>query len=158
MKVLFKNTTEEHTLGHLKELHIRSYVLVGLAKILIENGHEDMIQLGADPDAEKGVQRKQAFTRYCERVKDLYPPEILGDPDDPKSNGGMLKEMAALAREKGTKEPAPAHLGTELAREKRTQAAAPATEKNAFGDKNAVGPDTYRRTIWRICFNQSGQG
>ena len=95
IKVLLVNTTEEHTLGHLKELHIRSLVLVGLARIYIENGHEDMIQLGADPKAERGVQQTQAFGLYCQRVKHLYPPEIFGDPDDPTSNGGILKEMAA---------------------------------------------------------------
>ena len=72
IKVLLVNTSEEHTLAHLKELHIRSFVLVGLARILIANGHEDMVNLGADPDASKAEQKEQAFKRYCDRVKHLY--------------------------------------------------------------------------------------
>ena len=94
VKAVFVNTTEEHTLGHLKELHIRAFVLVGLARIYIDNGHEDMIRLGC-PDAAKHdtetAQKQAAIDAYVERVKHLYPPDVFGDPSDPRANGGILK-------------------------------------------------------------------
>ena len=113
IKVLLVNNTEEHTLAHLKQLHIRSFVLVGLARILIANGHEDMVKLGADPDASKAEQKEQAFKRYCDRVKHLYPPETYGDPDSEESNGAMLKEIAELAKANKSKAAAAGQHGPE---------------------------------------------
>ena len=79
VKAVFVNTTEEHTLHHL-------------ARIYIENAHEDMIRLGC-PEAAKhdteSARKEAAINAYLERVKHLYPPEQFGDPTDPQSNGGV---------------------------------------------------------------------
>ena len=71
VKALFVNTTEEHTLSHLKELHIRAFVLVGLGKIYIENGHEDMIKLGCPDAAEHDYDAKKeaAIESYTKEVE-----------------------------------------------------------------------------------------
>ena len=126
IKVLFANTTDEHTLGHLKELHIRSFVLVGLARIYLENGHEDMIRLGCDDVelADEGERKRHALQHYMDRVRHLYPPEIFGDPDDPQANGGILKEVAELSR----------------AAMSKAKVNAPSGE-TPFEYKNAMGPE-----------------
>ena len=77
IKAQFVNTTEEHTLGHLKELHIRSFVLVGLARIYIEHGHEDMIKLGMTGEhADVENKKKAALDAYMARVQHLYPSDV----------------------------------------------------------------------------------
>ena len=134
--MLLVNTTEEHTLGHLKELHIRSFVLVGLARIYIENGHEDMIKLGLPAGDTPDDRRQSVLQRYKERVRHLYPPSRFGDPDDPSSNGGVLQEMAELARATQTKQRSDNH-GADT----------------AFENKNAVGPDAASVDDLRTLFD-----
>ena len=63
--------------GHLKELHIRSFVLVGLARIYIEHGHEDMITLGMTGEhADVENKKKAALDAYMTRVQHLYPSDV----------------------------------------------------------------------------------
>ena len=73
--------------------------VVGLARIYIENGHEDMIRLGcADQNADASEQKRIALDEYTERVRHLYPAEVFGDPSEQKGNGGILREVAEMAR------------------------------------------------------------
>ena len=138
IKVLFVNTTEEHTLGHLKELHIRAFVLVGLARIYIENGHEDMIRLGCTDACEDVAQRKKrALDEYIARVKHLYPPDVFGDPTDSRANGGILNEIAEMSRLAMTKQ----KLGT-------------AATDTPFEQKNATGADTSPTEDLRNIFDK----
>ena len=46
-RFLFDNTSEEHSLKHLRELHVRSHVLLGLGRSYLEHLHEDLLHTRA---------------------------------------------------------------------------------------------------------------
>ena len=58
IKALFKNTTEERTVGHLKELHIQSFVYS-------ENGHEDIAEWLLRNKADPYLRDKHRVTPYA---------------------------------------------------------------------------------------------
>ena len=79
-KAPFVNTSDEHSLQHLNELKIRAHVLVGLGRIYIEHGQEDMCK---EPNA---------LAEYMERVAELYPGDRFG------GDGGLIKEIEMMSR------------------------------------------------------------
>ena len=86
-----------------------------------------MILLGCPDAAQLDTERSRkdaAINAYVERVKHLYPPEQFGDPTDPRSNGGVLKELAELSRLR-----------------QRQGADKTRTPDGPFPQKNATGPD-----------------
>ena len=80
VKALFVNTGDEHSLKHLKELKIRAHILVGLGKIYIEHGQEDMCK------------QPNALANYTARVSTLYPTDRFG------GDGGLIEEIEAISR------------------------------------------------------------
>jgi hypothetical protein len=80
VKALFVNTSEEHSLKHLKELKIRAHILVGLGRVYIEHGHEDMCK------------QENALTEYTKRVEELYPAARFG------CEGGLIEEIDAMSK------------------------------------------------------------
>ena len=98
-----------------------------MAQIYIENGHEDMIRLRCSegPQGGSDAERKAAALQtYMDRVKHLCPTEVFGDHNDPQANGGILKELAALSKERQDK-------SSQVIRSADTP----------FPGKNATGPD-----------------
>ena len=85
IRFLFKDTSEEHCLTYLKELRVRSHVLIGLGKIYIEHLHEDVMHTKA---AAVLKDRVAAMARYDANVRARYPEADFGGED-----GGVSKEM-----------------------------------------------------------------
>ena len=74
IRFIFKGTDEEQCLSFLKELRIRSHVLVGLGRIYAEHLHE----MFADSSvAERLLNRAQNFAEYEAGVRRHYPDEKI---------------------------------------------------------------------------------
>ena len=85
IRFIFKGTDEELCLSHLKELRIRSHVLVGLGRIYAEHLHEMFVE---SPGAQTLLNRAENIARYEANVQKLYPEKIFGEPE-----GGLCKEI-----------------------------------------------------------------
>ena len=91
VRFLFYGTTEEHCMAHLKELRVRSHVLVGLGRIYAEHLHE---AVAGARIATLLTDRAAAVARYEANVRRLYPEERFGGEE-----GGLSDEIQSAAAE-----------------------------------------------------------
>ena len=91
VRFLFYGTTEEHCMKHLKELHVRSHVLVGLGHIYAEHLHE---AVAGTRTATLVKDRAATIARYEENVRRFYPEERFGSEE-----GGLSDELTHAAEE-----------------------------------------------------------
>ena len=75
IRFIFNGTDEEQCLSFLKELRIRSHVLVGLGRIYAEHLHEVFAESSV---AERLLNRAQIFAEYEAGVRRHYPDEKFG--------------------------------------------------------------------------------
>lgn len=85
IRFIFKGTDEEQCLSFLKELRIRSHVLVGLGRICAEHLHERFTQ---SPVAARLLNRAEKFKNYEAGVRRHYPEEKFGGEE-----GGLCDEI-----------------------------------------------------------------
>ena len=85
IRFIFKGTDEEQCLSFLKELRIRSHVLVGLGRIYAEHLHEMFAESSV---AERLLNRAQNFAAYEAGVRRHYPEEKFGGQE-----GGLCDEI-----------------------------------------------------------------
>ena len=76
-------------MAHLKELHVRSHVLVGLGRIYAEHLHEVVKDTSI---ATLLKDRAATFARYEANVRRIYPEERFGG-----ETGGLSIELQAAA-------------------------------------------------------------
>jgi hypothetical protein len=91
VRFLFYGTTEEHCMAHLKELRVRSHVLVGLGRIYAEHLHEAVADTRT---ATLLTDRAATIARYEANVRRLYPEDRFGGEE-----GGLSNEMKTAAAE-----------------------------------------------------------
>ena len=85
IRFIFKGTDEEQCLSFLKELRIRSHVLVGLGRIYAEHLHE---MFTGSPVAARLLNRAQNFANYEAGVRQHYPDDKFGGEE-----GGLCDEI-----------------------------------------------------------------
>jgi hypothetical protein len=109
----------------LKELHVRSHVLVGLGRIYAEHLHELVSETATAKDL---LSRAENIARYESNVREHYPEERFGAEE-----GGLSEESKEAALEALKK-----HKEQEWSRLSQTEQL---EGKNAAPDDPAIAPD-----------------
>ena len=91
IRFMFQGADEQHCMAWLKELHVRSHVLVGLGRIYAEHLHE---LVSTTPAAKELLCRAETFAHYESNVRRLYPEEQFGG-----SEGGLSDVVRDTALE-----------------------------------------------------------
>ena len=127
IRFIFKGTDEEQCLSFLKELRIRSHVLVGLGRIYAEHLHEIFTESSV---AKSLLNRAQNLAEYEAGVRRHYPDEKFGGQE-----GGLCDEIKTtvleLVRSNQGKE---LHLMQKISKEETSG-------KNATPEYTKVFPD-----------------
>ena len=102
IRFIFQGADEQHCMAWLKELHVRSHVLVGLGRIYAEHLHE---LVSETPTAKELLSRAQNIAHYGINVRKHYPDEKFGSAE-----GGLSDEIreAALDALKKSRRKSPA--------------------------------------------------
>ena len=85
IRFIFQGADEEHCMAWLKELHVRSHVLVGLGRIYAEHLHEFVSET---PTAKKLLNTAKNIEQYDNNVRKHYPEEKFGSAE-----GGLSEEI-----------------------------------------------------------------
>ena len=91
IRFLFLSTSDEQCMAYLKELHVRSHVLVGLGRIYAEHLHE---VVAGTRTAGMLQDRAATVARYMANVERYYPESRYGSEE-----GWLSDEVLAAARE-----------------------------------------------------------
>ena len=91
IRFVFLSTTDEQCIAHLKVLHVRSHVLVGLGRIYADHPHE---AVAGSRTAKILQDRAATVARYMANVELYYPASQYGS-----EKGGLSTEVISAARE-----------------------------------------------------------
>jgi hypothetical protein len=138
IRFIFQGADEQHCMAWLKELHVRSHVLVGLGRIYAEHLHE---LVSETPTAKDLLSRAENIARYESNVREHYPEERFGAEE-----GGLSEEIKEAALEALKK-----HKEQEWSRLNQTEQL---EGKNAAPDDPAIAPDDKIFANVRPCILQ----
>ena len=97
IRFIFQGADEQHCMAWLKELHVRSHILVGFGRIYAEHLHE---LVSETPTAKELVSRTDNIAQYEINVRKHYPEEKFGSAEGELSDEIREAALDALKEHK----------------------------------------------------------